>query len=344
MTALFVLLGMLAALGFCARNAQARGGVLSLSSWGVIKETEETLLTDGAVIEGDAIDGDLFVRFDHNVAQAEIAEANCAKISLVSSDGTSVAATVWVKDTQLEFQYRQYIFITVNQELDPDQTYSIVIEPGIIAKNGEDIYAGGTLSFGVSGSGSGGGSGGGEEEDGSGGADAVGDGDESGKDSQSDGKSSGSDKKSSKKKSSKSSTSSKKKQTSSSAGSSTSTSSAGSRTGVTGGIAASASGRTASSVYSPTLKAPSVQNRRSDGDDDFWDTDVSGQDGSGSYRLSDEAAAQLSGGGAAVSAPAAEAETASEQPLSLTPALLLFALIMIGAGVCFGGVSFRRRI
>ena len=110
--------------------------------WGLFDEGtgNETSLMKSGVIEGDTSGMVFYIRFDHNVAQMDgtinIGEANCSLVSVVSNGGKAVASTAWVKDTQLEFQYRQYIFITVTGTVDPSKYYHIKVAPGITAKNG----------------------------------------------------------------------------------------------------------------------------------------------------------------------------------------------------------------
>ena len=132
-----------------------------VSDWGIFNEATgaKTSLSGTELIEGSTINGSFYIQFDHNVAErtaVNVADANCALISVRSTDGRSVAASAWVKDTQLEFQYRQYIFVTILEDIDPGKTYRIVVAPGITAKNGSTNTAGASLYFSFSDPGDGG--------------------------------------------------------------------------------------------------------------------------------------------------------------------------------------------
>ena len=121
--------------------------------WGLFDEEtgEQISLMESGVIEGDTSGMVFYIRFDHNVAQRDggdnVADPNCSLISVVSNGGKPVASTAWVKDTQLEFQYRQYIFITVTGTFDPTKYYHIAVAPGITAKNGFTNNGGTDLYF-----------------------------------------------------------------------------------------------------------------------------------------------------------------------------------------------------
>lgn len=121
--------------------------------WGLFDEETgtQTSLMDSGVIEGDISGMVFYVKFDHNVAQMDgttnIGEQNCSLVSVVSNGGRRVASTAWVKDTQLEFQYRQCIFVTVTGQFDPRKYYHIAIAPGITAKNGFTNNGGTDLYF-----------------------------------------------------------------------------------------------------------------------------------------------------------------------------------------------------
>ncbi len=87
------------------------------------------------------------LKFSHNVAHYIIAERNCSLISLWTQDGQQVAATVYVVDSQIEFDRRQYIYIYPTAPLQAHTGYTVRIEEGIQAKNymtTEDVQ---TVSF-----------------------------------------------------------------------------------------------------------------------------------------------------------------------------------------------------
>lgn len=80
--------------------------------------------------------GTLWLRYSHNVADPAVSQGNISRISLVDSDGSRVKASVWCYDAQVNFDQRQYIYITVEEELQPETTYSIVAAAGVAARNG----------------------------------------------------------------------------------------------------------------------------------------------------------------------------------------------------------------
>lgn len=80
--------------------------------------------------------GDLWIRFTHNVADPAVSDHNASLVSLVAEDGSVVSATAWCYDAQIDFDQRQYIYITPLEQLKSQTTYSIVASTGIMARNG----------------------------------------------------------------------------------------------------------------------------------------------------------------------------------------------------------------
>lgn len=120
-----------------------------VTDWGVfdVSSNKETSMLYDGTLRQDSGGTTLFVRFNHNVAGEQLTANNLSKISVMSSDGRPVEAQVWVKSTTTEFQYRQYIFITLANNLDPEKGYQIVIAPGLQANNTYVNETGDTLFF-----------------------------------------------------------------------------------------------------------------------------------------------------------------------------------------------------
>ncbi len=76
---------------------------------------------------------DLYLKFTKNIAA--VADQNITLVHLRKADGTEVPATVYCKDADSESEFRQYIYITPNDELAAGD-YEIIVDAGISAKNG----------------------------------------------------------------------------------------------------------------------------------------------------------------------------------------------------------------
>ena len=117
--------------------------------WGVFDVaggSETSMREDNSILEGSA-GTTLYVRFSNNVAGEHLLENNLPRFSVVDESGNPVRVQVWVKPTQEEFQYRQYIFITLTEDLDEDREYRILIAPGVQANNRRINEEGDTISF-----------------------------------------------------------------------------------------------------------------------------------------------------------------------------------------------------
>lgn len=75
-------------------------------------------------------------KFSHNVAQYEVKKRNATLFSLTKADGTAVPFKVYIADAQLEFDKRQYIYLTPVRPLETNTTYIVSVKEGIQAKNG----------------------------------------------------------------------------------------------------------------------------------------------------------------------------------------------------------------
>lgn len=84
---------------------------------------------DNAYVAGE----DLYLKFTKNVAA--VADQNVALVHLQKADGTEVPATAYCKDADSESEYRQYIYVTPDEDLAAGD-YLIVADAGIVAKNG----------------------------------------------------------------------------------------------------------------------------------------------------------------------------------------------------------------
>lgn len=106
---------------------------------------------DGSSVSIDAAN-DIWLQFSNNVAEPTVSADNIAKVHLQKEDGTNVAVTVNIADTQVEPDKRQYIYITPDDALEPGQTYVIVADAGITAKNGNATKEGSRVTFTIEGS------------------------------------------------------------------------------------------------------------------------------------------------------------------------------------------------
>lgn len=100
---------------------------------------------DGATISADDSSA-LWIQFSNNVAESTVSADNIAKIHLQKGDGTAVAASVTVADTQTDPDKKQFIYIAPEKKLEAG-SYAIVIDSGITAKNGTSNDAETRISF-----------------------------------------------------------------------------------------------------------------------------------------------------------------------------------------------------
>ncbi|MCD7948348.1 MAG: Ig-like domain-containing protein [Oscillospiraceae bacterium] len=87
------------------------------------------------------------LKFSHNVAHYIIAARNCSLISLWTQDGQQIAATVYVVDSQIEFDRRQYIYVYPTAPLQAYTGYTVRIAEGVQAKNYMTTEGEQTVSF-----------------------------------------------------------------------------------------------------------------------------------------------------------------------------------------------------
>lgn len=88
---------------------------------------------DGA--SGVSVNPVIQCKFSHNVAQANVADRNKTFITLQKADGTNVDITVFMADSQLQFDKRQFIYISPVKPLSYGTKYVLKIDEGIQAKN-----------------------------------------------------------------------------------------------------------------------------------------------------------------------------------------------------------------
>ena len=74
-------------------------------------------------------------KFSHNVAQYNVADRNKTLITLKKADGTNVDITVFVADAQLQFDKRQFLYVSPVKPLSYGTKYILTLHEGIQAKN-----------------------------------------------------------------------------------------------------------------------------------------------------------------------------------------------------------------
>ncbi len=74
-------------------------------------------------------------KFSHNVAQANVVDRNKTLITLEKADGANVDITVFMADAQIQFDKRQFIYVSPVRPLNYGTKYILTIHEGIQAKN-----------------------------------------------------------------------------------------------------------------------------------------------------------------------------------------------------------------
>ena len=74
-------------------------------------------------------------KFSHNVAQYNVSDRNKTLITLKKADGTNVDITVFVADAQLQFDKRQFLYVSPVKPLSYGTKYILTLHEGIQAKN-----------------------------------------------------------------------------------------------------------------------------------------------------------------------------------------------------------------
>lgn len=74
-------------------------------------------------------------KFSHNVAQTNVSERNKTLVTLKDEDGREVDITVFMADSQIQFDKRQFIYVSPVKPLDYGTTYTLYLHEGIQAKN-----------------------------------------------------------------------------------------------------------------------------------------------------------------------------------------------------------------
>ncbi|MEG1500595.1 MAG: Ig-like domain-containing protein [Clostridiales bacterium] len=75
-------------------------------------------------------------KYSHNVAQHTVKDRNISLLSLQKKDGAIIPAQIFTADAQIEFDKRQYIYLTPREPLDEFTEYKVVSKQGVQAKNG----------------------------------------------------------------------------------------------------------------------------------------------------------------------------------------------------------------
>ncbi|NGM84709.1 Ig-like domain-containing protein [Paenibacillus sp. 7124] len=75
-------------------------------------------------------------KFSHNVAHFEVQKRNKTLFSLRKEDGTDVPIRAFAADVQIEFDKRQYIYLSPINSLEENTKYYVSVQEGVQAKNG----------------------------------------------------------------------------------------------------------------------------------------------------------------------------------------------------------------
>lgn len=75
-------------------------------------------------------------KFSHNVAHIQVQKRNKTLFSLSKEDGTDVPVRTFTVDAQIEFDKRQYIYLSPNDPLEENTKYIVTVKEGVQAKNG----------------------------------------------------------------------------------------------------------------------------------------------------------------------------------------------------------------
>ena len=74
-------------------------------------------------------------KFSHNVAQTNVSERNKTLVTLEDENGREVDITVFMADSQIQFDKRQFIYVSPVRPLNYGTTYTLYLHEGIQAKN-----------------------------------------------------------------------------------------------------------------------------------------------------------------------------------------------------------------
>ena len=88
---------------------------------------------------GVALDASLELEFSNNVVNMKVAENNKECFTLVDNTGLPAAITVIIPDDQIEPEKKRLIILSPVSLLHPGTTYTIVVSPALIAKNGNAL-------------------------------------------------------------------------------------------------------------------------------------------------------------------------------------------------------------
>jgi hypothetical protein len=86
-------------------------------------------------------------KFTHNVSNSNVVERNKTKVQLCDSDGNNVDITVFTADIQIEFEKRQFIYVSPVKQLEYGTKYILTLKEGIQAKNNMATDSDQTIEF-----------------------------------------------------------------------------------------------------------------------------------------------------------------------------------------------------
>ncbi len=86
-------------------------------------------------------------KFTHNVAQYTVVDRNKTRITLADDEGRMVDITVFTADSQIQFDKRQFIYVSPVKALEYGKTYVLTLHEGIQSKNNMATDEDQTISF-----------------------------------------------------------------------------------------------------------------------------------------------------------------------------------------------------
>jgi len=106
-----------------------------------------------SIVNGDSdipVNPTVQVNFSKNVVNIAVMFENSNRFHISDSKGATVPICVIFPDDQLQSAFTSQVFIMPQQPLDPNSTYSLVIDNTLEAKNGERIDDAHVLTFSTS--------------------------------------------------------------------------------------------------------------------------------------------------------------------------------------------------
>jgi len=129
---LITLIALVAALPVHAASTRAADSEDSDSSTALILETCSIKNLEADVPLNPMIQLD----FNKNVVNIAVAQNNIACFHLIDENRDSVAIKLIFPDDQLQQEVKRNIFITPEAELEPESTYTLIVDQTLMAKNG----------------------------------------------------------------------------------------------------------------------------------------------------------------------------------------------------------------